>query len=122
MPVYAYQCTKCSHTFEAYRAIEARHEISCEKCGSPCQILITGNVAIHTFDEYYSPNLRTVVRTKGQKARLMKEKGLEEYSSLDEVDREARKAERQQEEAEERAKPDERFIECYEKALVQHPR
>jgi putative FmdB family regulatory protein len=122
MPVYAYQCSKCSHEFDAHRTVEKCHAIRCEKCRGKCQIVITSPVAVHTFQPYYSPNLKTVVRTKGQKARLMKQKGFEEYSTIDEVSREARRMKKQEDDIEARKKPDEKFIECYNKALAQHPR
>ncbi len=51
----------------------------------------------------------------------MKEKGLVEYSTVDEVKREAERMAKQEEEIQAKKGPDKRFVECYNKAVAQHP-
>jgi len=40
MPTYEYECTKCSHTFEATQKMSDKPLEKCPKCGAPVKRLI----------------------------------------------------------------------------------
>jgi putative FmdB family regulatory protein len=50
MPIYDYECTKCSHCFEEYQKVNTRHlpcKPNCSNCGEANSIQIKiGNAAI----------------------------------------------------------------------------
>lgn len=120
MPTYVYECKVCQRRFEAVRSVDQRNGVVCANCGGETQIVIS-RVAVHAFEPYYSPTFKRYVTSRGEKARLMRQKGLAEYTSIDECEREATRMSRQEEEIELAKGPDERFIECYNKALAEHP-
>lgn len=43
MPLYDYRCKECKNEFEKVRKIKDRHDVSCPKCQSDCDLLITGS-------------------------------------------------------------------------------
>lgn len=73
-PIYQYQCVTCGEKFEEFRHIEDRG--NAEHCGEKAKLLIssTGRPVVY---EYFSENLGSYVTGPAQRARLMKEKGVE---------------------------------------------
>lgn len=43
MPMYAYLCRQCTHTFDKIAKISERDEVSCESCGSNDLTRVPGN-------------------------------------------------------------------------------
>jgi putative FmdB family regulatory protein len=46
MPTYEYECTKCSHTFEAFQSINDEPLKECPKCGKSIRRIIFGGAGV----------------------------------------------------------------------------
>jgi putative FmdB family regulatory protein len=75
MPIYTYYCTNCKRKWEAFHPIVERNNEFC--CGERAvkKIDTLSKPVIH---EYYSENLNARITGPKQKARIMKEKGVEQ--------------------------------------------
>jgi putative FmdB family regulatory protein len=46
MPTYEYECTKCSHTFEAFQSMSDKPISKCPKCKNSVKRLIHGGLGV----------------------------------------------------------------------------
>ena len=46
MPTYEYECSSCSHSFEAFQSMSEDPLTSCPECGGPVRRLIGGGTGI----------------------------------------------------------------------------
>jgi putative FmdB family regulatory protein len=46
MPTYEYECSKCSHTFEAFQSINDEPIKKCPKCGKSVRRIIFGGAGV----------------------------------------------------------------------------
>jgi putative FmdB family regulatory protein len=57
VPMYRYKCSKCDMEFEAFRHIDKRNEVACEKCGGPVEMIVSANVTI--FKPFWHEHIDT---------------------------------------------------------------
>jgi putative FmdB family regulatory protein len=59
MPTYDYECTKCSHNFEAFQQMSDKHLTKCPKCGGKLKRLIgSGSGIIFKGSGFYSTDYK----------------------------------------------------------------
>lgn len=121
MPFYDYECNNCGHVFEEQRSVANRHGAPCPKCMGETTLLIRTRPGVIIFEPYVSPTFRRKITSTKEKRRLMDERGLEEFDSVDEVHKEAEQNWEKREKEFLEKPPDERFYRCFEKARAEHP-
>lgn len=70
MPTYDYKCNACSHTFELFQSMTAKHEKKCPKCGKLAleRLIGTGAALIFKGAGFYQTDYRTESYKKGETA------------------------------------------------------
>ena len=59
MPTYDYECTKCSHAFEAFQQMNDKHLTKCPKCGGKLKRLIgSGSGIVFKGTGFYSTDYK----------------------------------------------------------------
>lgn len=117
MPNYDYECD-CGSKFEAFAEIAKRHETTCAKCGNAANLLISACQRA-SFRPYYSRTFKRWIGTEKEKTRLMRRDGLEEWSSTDEVKREAERMRRQEDETEQKRELPKGFVDKWNRLQAQ---
>jgi putative FmdB family regulatory protein len=76
MPSYDYECTSCSHTFEAFQSMSDAPLTTCPTCGGPVRRLISGGSGIIFKGSgfYVTDNKRSGSSPNGNGARKKSEK------------------------------------------------
>lgn len=85
MPVYPYYCKKCECEFDVIKLLkDIDNEEKHLKCGEFSVERRIGYSAIDrssVFEPYFEPALGTIIRSKSQKARVLREKGAVEVGN-----------------------------------------
>lgn len=70
MPTYDYKCNACSHTFELFQSMTAKHEKKCPSCGKLKleRLIGTGAALIFKGGGFYQTDYRTESYKKGETA------------------------------------------------------
>lgn len=70
MPTYDYKCNACSHTFELFQSMTAKHEKKCPSCGKLAleRLIGTGAALIFKGGGFYQTDYRTESYKKGETA------------------------------------------------------
>ena len=119
MPNYNYECGSCENVFDDFRTIATRHNVICPKCGGKVEMLL-GIAAIRTFKPHYSKALGKWVGSKREETRIAHSMGLEEVGDMhvEDVESEARRAKRQEDEKRDRSGAPEEFYRAYDRVKV----
>ena len=81
MPTYEYQCSQCSHRFEAFQSITADPLTECPKCkGAIHRVISSGGGLIFKGSGFYI----TDYRSESYKKAADKEKGSSDSKTKDE--------------------------------------
>lgn len=84
MPTYAYECTNCGATVEAFRSIEERKTFKCN-CGEVMEIVIaTPPNHPREMLRHFDNGLGCYVEDRAHRKRLMRERGLREAGDSEE--------------------------------------
>ncbi|MEM9415997.1 MAG: zinc ribbon domain-containing protein [Planctomycetota bacterium] len=83
MPTYEYECDACSHAFEEFQSITAKHLKKCPECGKPKlrRLIGTGAGIIFKGSGFYETDYRSDNYSKDAKAD--KDGGKSDASSKD---------------------------------------
>lgn len=85
MPEYPYQCQSCNQEFDIIKSVaDIDHVEPCKECGSDDTQRLIAKVNLEKSSmaqPYYEPALGCIIKGKGHKAQVLKEKGLEEVGS-----------------------------------------
>ena len=75
MPTYEYECTKCSHTFEAFQSINDEPLKKCPKCGKSIRRIIFGGAGvIFKGSGFYVTDKNKGSQTRGSASLLSKDR------------------------------------------------
>jgi len=75
MPLYNYKCEKCGKSWEEYKTICERNDVSC--CGETAEKIIAPTAKPIVY-EFYSTSLDAHITGPAQRKKLMKERNLED--------------------------------------------
>lgn len=79
MPTYQYSCSKCDNEQDEYRSVERRNDpVFCSRCGAAMLKQISHYKVIGDVNPYYDENLESWVKSRRDRERVMKEKGVYE--------------------------------------------
>lgn len=85
MPCYPYYCHDCNHRWEVIKTLEDLDRPEhCQACNSDAthrRIALTNFEKSSVFEPYFEPALGCKIESKSQKARVMREKGVEEVGN-----------------------------------------
>ncbi len=85
MPTYDYKCNACSHTFELFQSMTAKHEKKCPSCGKLKleRLIGTGAALIFKGGGFYQTDYRTESYKQGESAAKDATKPAEASTSSD---------------------------------------
>lgn len=85
MPAYPYQCHSCSAEFDIIKSVDHfDREEQCTKCGGKdlVRYIAKSNLEKSSMVQpYYEPTLGCIIKSKSQRAQILKDKGLEEVGT-----------------------------------------
>jgi len=78
MPLYDFKCGNCGNEFEQVAKIAEKDSVTCPKCGSKCDTLITCS-RVEVFKPFYHDDFGlepVLVKSKGHYKELCKKHGV----------------------------------------------
>jgi predicted nucleic acid-binding Zn ribbon protein len=79
MPLYNYECPYCGEIVEAFKSVDERNYMVCNKCNCPMEIIIvTPPNHPREMLRHFDKGLGCYVEDRAHRTRLMKERGLRE--------------------------------------------
>ncbi len=84
MPEYLYKCKSCGQKFDIIKRVADIDRVEACECGST---ETTRLISLSAIDQsscqqpYYEPALGCIVKSKGHKQRILKQRGLEEVGN-----------------------------------------
>lgn len=85
MPLYEYRCRSCEYEFDVAKSVTKFDRIEvCERCGNEDteRLISMVNLEHSSMQQpYYEPALGCVIKGKGHKNQILKQKGLEEVGT-----------------------------------------
>tara|TARA_R110000796_G_scaffold251188_2_gene382031 strand:+ start:2089 stop:2421 length:333 start_codon:yes stop_codon:yes gene_type:complete len=85
MPEYPYQCQDCEKEFTSIKRVaDIDNKETCPKCGNSKtkrQIALSNPEYSSAGQPYYEPALGCIIKGKGHRSRILKERGLEEIGN-----------------------------------------
>ena len=79
MPLYSYECSECGQIVEAFKSVDERNYMVCNKCNCPMEIIIV-TPPNHPKEmlRHFDNGLGCYVEDRDHRKRIMRQKGLRE--------------------------------------------